>query len=472
MRQAITFKEWLPDQPQLSSDCLITAKNVLASPSGYRHFKTFAAGAATVPGGSASNAYAANSPTKGTNIVYISASDYYTSANGGAFTSRGGATVGAEGGMVQFDNLLIAVGTGHPAYKHTIGSASNMSTLASSGTAPGANVVGVIGRFVVIGDLLASTANSTQRASAIRWCGIDQPESWPDPNTATALAQQAGEQEMDLRFGQVTGIHGGDQHGVVLQAGSVTRMTYEGPPTVFRFDLIDETNGSIFNRGSIRVGGLTYFISRNGFCRTDGVQVERIGLGKVDKFFWDSVNVGFARESLNTGFDPLNNQVQWAFPTAASATCNRLMSFNPDTGHWTYCDVALNNLVTPNRAIQGQATMLAIATGFLGDFSGTAGSATIETSDAEFNPGGRAFIDGIKPNIESSATAPAMSMRVGYRDSLDAAPTYTSATSVNAATGFGDFRVDSKYARAEFTVVGNFDKFPGMVASVEASSER
>jgi hypothetical protein len=472
VKRNVIFKEWAPDQPDLGAEVLINAQNVIPSASGYKCFKTFAATSSTAPSSVIDNAYAANSPSKGTNIVYVSAGDYYTSANFGAFTSRGGQTVGAEGGMVQFDDLLIAVGTGHFPYKHTIGSTSNVSTLAATGTAPACNVVGVINRFVVLGDLLTSTAASTQRANVLQWCAIDQPTNWPAPNSSTAIATQAGQQILESRYGQVMGIHGGDQFGTVLQVGAVTRMTYEGPPTVFRFDVLDNVNGSLFKKGSIQAGGLTYFISRNGFCRTDGVSVERIGVGKVDKFFWDSVNQSFASDRLNTGYDPLNNLVQWAFPTEASNTCNRLMSFNPDTSQWSYCDVALSHLVTPNKALASQQTMIALNSAFLGRMEGTAGSAVFETSDAEFNPSGRSYVDAVSPHVESSGTAPAMTVRLGYRDSLGTTPSYTSATSANSATGEANFRIDAKYVRAEITLTGNFDKATGFVAEVKPAGMR
>jgi hypothetical protein len=472
VKRNVIFKEWAPDQPDLGAEVLVNAQNVIPSASGYKCFKTFAATSTTAPATVIENAYAANSPSKGTNIVYVSAGDYYTSANFGPFTSRGGATLGAEGGMVQFDDLFIAVGEGHVPYKHTIGSTSNVSTLAATGTAPACNVVGVINRFVVLGDLLTSTLASTQRANVLQWCAIDQPTNWPEPNSATAIATQAGQQILESRYGQIMGIHGGDQFGVVLQVGAVTRMTYEQPPTVFRFDVLDNINGSLFKKGSIQAGGLTYWISRNGFCRSDGVNVERIGVGKVDKFFWDSVNQSFADDSLNTGYDPLNNLVQWAFPTAAGTTCNRLMSFNPDTAQWSYCDVALSHLVTPNKALASQQTMIALNSAFLGRMEGTAGSAVLETSDAEFNPSGRSYVDAISPHVESSGTAPAMTVRLGYRDSLGTTPSYTSATSANSATGEANFRIDAKYVRAEITLTGNFEKATGFVAEVKPAGLR
>lgn len=276
----------------------------------------------------------------------------------------------------------------------------------------------------------------------------------------------------------MTGIHGGDQHGVILQSGGVTRITYVGPPVVFQFDLISNDIGCIYRRASIRAENYTYFLSKSGFCRTDGVGIERIGAGKVDRFFLDALHTSEAQ--IMASYDPMNKLVMWAYPTSAgsASTCNRLLAFNTETSQWTYADVTLESLITPGRGLSGSyatGTVMAFNSGssmVLGKFQGTAGSAVFETSDAEFNPGGRAYVDGIKPNVESSGTAPAMTVRVGYRDDLGTTPSYTSATSANAATGFADCRVDAKYHRAEITITGNFDRATGIVARMQESSER
>jgi hypothetical protein len=98
----------------------------------------------------------------------------------------------------------------------------------------------------------------------------------------------------------------------------------------------------------------------------------------------------------------------------------------------------------------------------IGTFSATAGTAILATGDMEFNEGGRAYVDGVKPHIESSGTAPAVSVRIGTRNDLGTAPSYTSATSLNSRTGYANFRADAKYHRSEVTIVGNFEKTTGM----------
>lgn len=100
--------------------------------------------------------------------------------------------------------------------------------------------------------------------------------------------------------------------------------------------------------------------------------------------------------------------------------------------------------------------------GRLSTFTGTPGAAVLETGEMELNEGGRAFLDAVKPHVESSGTAPAVTVAIGYRDDLSASQTYTSEASANSRTGFANFRVDSKYARIRTTITGTFEKATGL----------
>lgn len=471
---SIVYKEWLPDQPELGNPGLIVAHNCWPTEAGYTDFNPLNSSGPTLPVTGVSCSFVASGATKGSAELYVAAGDIYTSVNGSAFTSRGGSTTGGFGGFAQYEDLVIAVGESHTAFKRTAGSSSNFSTLnASADTLRSANVVGVVGQFVVMGDFLntAFSANSLQSPNEIQWCSIDQPTLWPTPNSATAIATQAGSQIMPVGYGAVRGIHGGDQFGVVLQVSAVSRMTYEGPPTVFRFDVLDSNNGSYFKRGSIRINGVTYFISRNGFCRTNGVEVERIGQGKVDRYFWDTFSGD--PDSLQVGHDPVNNLFLCAYPqsTDVSTTCSALIAMHLGSQTWSVANQVLDELITPGGGVASTSSthgIRAIAPGgTVGAFAATAGTATFETGEFELNEAGRAFIDGVKPNVESSGTAPSMVCRIGYRDSLGTSPTYTATTTPNTRTGVANFRVDAKYLRLETQITGNFEKATGVEFDAE-----
>jgi hypothetical protein len=471
---AIVYKEWLPDQPDLGNPGLIVALNCLPTEAGYTDFNPLNNSGPIATGSSLSGAFVASGATKGSAVLYVAGGEIFTSNNGGAFTSRGGSTVGGFGGFAQYENLVIKVGEAHTAFKHTVGSTSNVSTLnASADTLRPASVVGVVGDFVVMGDFLSLgfSAGSTQSPNEIQWCSIGQPTLWPTPNSATAIATQAGSEFMPVGYGAIRGIHGGDQFAVVLQVSGISRMTYEGPPTVFRFDVIDDTIGSYFKNGSIRIGGVTYFISRNGFCRTDGVSVDRFGQGKVDRYFWDTYSGDI--DAVHVGYDQANNRFLCAYPQATDigTTCSALLAFHLGSQSWSVANTSLARLVTAGGGVASTSPgfgFRAIATaGTVGSFAATAGTATFETGEFELTEAGRTFLDGVKPNVESSGTAPSMVCRVGYRDSLGATPTYTSTAAPHTRTGVANFRVDAKYLRIETQITGNFEKATGVEFDAE-----
>jgi hypothetical protein len=481
VRTSIVFKEWAPDQPDLGTETLIRAHNVIPSSSGYKPFRPLDTSLGTI-GGIAKASYVSAGYVKAENNVYAwDGTNFYVGAS--SFVTRGVSTsnsAGDGGAFTQYEDLILFAGGNIPK-KHTAGSASNFSTMASSGTAPPGSCIGVIGQFVLIGDIFdATTAN--RAPSGLQWSAIDDPGNWPTPGSATAIATQSGYQELEMRYGRINGIHGGDQHGVILQDTAVTRMTYVGPPAVFQFDTISNSIGCIYKNGSLKSGEWIYFTSRLGPCRTNGVSVERIGAGKVDDYLSSSVTSVFD-VGVKVGYDYQNKNVLFSYTTVtatAGSTANSLIIFNEDTASWTSADASLVNLVTPGGGSDDSVVTRAMmafsssttSSSILGYFQATAGSAVFETADSEINPGGRAYIDGAKLNIESSGTAPALSTRIGYRDDLGTTPTYTSAASANSATGFANFRADAKYHRAEFTVTGNFQKVTGAVFSGKPSGQR
>lgn len=462
-----SFGEWLPDLPELANPGLVTAKNVLPSTAGYSAFLPLSTALGTLTASGVLGAINALGATKGASYVYAFGSDgnFWVAGNGGAstFATKGSSSSSANEKFTQFDNIVIGVNSAALPMSHTVGSASNFATLSAS--APKANTIGVINKFVVLGDLVDTAA--TSRPSVISWSGIDAPTNWPPPNSATAIAVQSGEQEMPLEFGPVVDILGGDQYGVVMQTNGISRMTYEGPPVVFRFDVIDATEGSYFVFGAVQVGRLIYFLSVKGFCMTDGVSVQRIGDGKVDRFFWENFYQNAGTAILSSGYDPIDELVYWAFPTSAPGTANdTIIIYNPRTSKWTYASQSVQKLVSSGAAFGQPPVHIGGfnvgSSAIFGRFNATAGAATLTTGDLELNPGGRAYVDGVKPNIESTGTAPAITVRVGTRSDLGTAPTYTATTTPTTRTGFADFRLDAKYHRAEVQIVGNFDKAVGI----------
>lgn len=459
---SIVYKEWLPDQPELGNIGLIRALNVLPIEGGYSPFLPLDTSLGTLGAtGTDLSGFMATGATKGARYVFAFANGtYYESTSGSAtFTARGTNTQSSRQSFAQYEDLVIATSEDNfPKFK-TLGSASNFQVLTNTETAPPANLVAVIGQFVVLGDL-------ENAQNSVRWSSIDQPRSWPAPGSATAIASQAGQQDLKLAFGQVNAIHGGDQFGIILQAHCVTRMSYIGPPAVFEFDEISVEQGSIFQHGSCEFNGWVYFVSSKGVCRTNGVGVENIGAGKVDKYIAGSNRVRCAVDS-KAGL------VYFAYANSgfAGAGTDHILVYNPLTNGFTEASQNLLEMVTTRAPLGALPTPIwgfssAGASCILGSFQATAGSAILENGEAELTEAGRTYIDGIKPHVESSGTAPAIGIRIGTRNDLNTTPSYTSTAGPNSRTGFANFRAatgvtEAKYHRVEVNITGNFKKASG-----------
>jgi hypothetical protein len=462
---SIVFKEWLPDQPELGNPGLIRAENVIPGDGGYEPYNPFTIGSAgsNTVGSQLIHGGIATVSDAGVQYLFVqSGAAIYEAANNGInWTALSTVTTGSVS-FVQYDELVIATGSNMTARAKTIGSVTGITALATSGSPPLASVIGTIGQFVVLGDL----DNGDQIPHGVQWSSIDQPRNWPTPGSATAIASQSGMQELGQQYGKVQAIHGGDQFGVILQEGAVTRMTYVGPPAVFQFDTIDNRQGSFFKQGSIRVGGITYFVSRDGFYKTDGVSVVAIGDGKVDKFFWDSWS-GNGADNCCWGYDSTRNVLYFGASFTASANLDSIFVYNVVTGQWSYARETdgFRQFITaaPGTAYMGDVYGFSAGTEKIcGTFSGTPTEAVLETGEFEANEGGRTFIDAVKPHVESSGTAPSVTVSVGYRDSLGASVSRTTEAAPNSRTGFANMRADAKYHRIRETVTGNFKKATGL----------
>lgn len=467
MIQTILFKEWLPDLPEFNNPGLLEATNTLPANDGYIPFLPLNASGSTAPG-SIYGAFVANGATKGASYHYIAADRYYSLTGGGStagsYSTRGSLVPDSDASIfTQYENIVfVAGGDNHRLAQQTMGAVSPgvFNNFVAITTAPYADVVGVVGQFVVAGSLYdeSATTPSASKSNYIRWSSIDQPAEWPTPGSSTAIASQSGEQALYAEFGPVKAIHGGDQFGVVLQSKAVTRMTYIGGTAVFQFDQIDSVNGSLYQKGSVKVGGLVYFISAAGFCRTNGSAVERIGAGKVDNLWAASTATSY----ISAAYDPWNELVCFG-------NGSKVFYFNPLTNWWTVCNQGHVILVTPGiNPSQPRYLVGYDASSVLGDFAATAGAAVFTVGEAELSPGRFSRVSGVKPMVSGAST---VTVALGTRNDQSTAVSYTAETTPTTRTGFSDFRSEARYHRARVTITGSFTKAIGVeVDAVESGA--
>lgn len=460
----VIFKEWLPDQPDLNNPGLTEALNVLPLEGHYAAYQPFTTGSGTTAfaaviaptvSGAVNGAFIGDLGT-GSNL------SFYATQAGTIFTFAGSwITVGSFAAQsywqfAQYRDRTIAVAGQQVPVQATIGSSSAFTTLASIGTAPAANAIGVIGQFVMLGGFSAGY-------SSVQWSGIDDESAWPTPNSATAIAMQSGRQDLDSRGGVVTGIYGGDQFGIIAQRGHMTRATYVGGNTVFQFDPIDKTAGSYFPFGGVLAGRLLYYVGLDGFFRTDGVSAERIGKGKVDRYFWNSVTSTFDSPLVIAAYDYVNRLVMWAWPTGvAPSSSGNLLIFSESTGRWTRATDSLHRIFTapPAHSTVSQPVWAVSTANRMGQLAGAPGTAIITTGETEPNPGGFSRISGVKPLVDQTINA--VTVAFGTRNDRTSAVTFSAETTANSRSGFANSRSEARYHRARLTIAGTFNAAQGL----------
>lgn len=464
----ITFKDWLPDQPELNNPGLTDAKNCLPVSGTYESF------APLVNSGDA----LANRPL-GAIEIYLPASNtryvyagQTTSAQQqlvalGTWTNVSSATYNAATTweFVQFNELVFATNYANVPQYQTVGAAS-FTAAAVTGQAPRARRIARVHQFIVLGDT-NDTANGA-RPYRIQWSSIDAPTDWPTPGSATAIAAQAGEQFLDSSWGPVNAITTGDQFGIVMQRGGLNRMTYVGGNVVFQFDKIAGAMGLFLPHSVVEVNGVWYYLSEAGVCATDGVSGVFLGYGKVDKTFFNTAVLASFEERVYGAVDPKRKLIKWCFPTTAGGTPDRLLILNYEEKRFSYATQTCNCLVSaPGDADTPRYIRAFDETHRVAKFTGTPGTAILTTGEMEPNPAGFSSVQGIKPLVD--VTLNACTVAIGSRNNRTDAVSYTSEITANSRTGFANFRTEAKYHRARLTIAGTFNAAQGIEYQADAS---
>lgn len=458
----IRFTEWLPDLPDLDNPGLIEAHNVHFVDGAYRPFRPL----------STSTTYAAltTKPLGGIvleDFTFVGTGDSLKkSVNAlGSWTdvsSASQATTTAPWQFARFDDWIIAANLDNTPYRATTG--GSFTTLASTGTAPKAKVVGKIGRFIFLGHTNDGTDTVEYR---VQWCAIDEPTKWPTPGSSTAQSLQAGEQFLNPEWGAVQAILGADQFGLIFQEGGITRASYHGGDTVFQFDEISN-DGLAFARGIVQAGRLWFYISKAGIFVTNGVESTPVGVNKVDRYFWDNFWAGTS-DQVHAAVDVNRKVIYWAYQAelvSSGTKATEILAYNYEAQKFSRCSQELTLLLSdPQADPTTNLSFVAFDTSFVGKrFTGSAGTAKLTTGEFELNPGARTFVQGIKPLVSwPTGVTVNETVALGTRNDQDADNvTFTSESTPNARTRFAGFRSDARYHRARLTLTGSFDEAMGL----------
>lgn len=196
----------------------------------------------------------------------------------------------------------------------------------------------VRGFLVAINHVQGSGGGATVR-NGVSWSQGGDPEGWPDPTLASSFAVLRGRTQL-VGGGQlqriIPGINGAD--AIIFGESKIWRMTFIGPPAVWDFQIIADSEGTSMPTTVISSGDFIYFHGLRGWMRTDGVNFEPVGAGKVDRAFNRSDVLGGAFRlnavsllDVNLGIraalsgDPITDRlVLWTYQTGGELALEAL----------------------------------------------------------------------------------------------------------------------------------------------------
>lgn len=459
----IPFAEWAPDRPDLG-DTAREASGVIPEKDGYRPFKTLAtiSSALTARAQGAAWFRGADGTTK--NFAGDATKLYLLSGTAWSDVSRlaGGAyAVDGTGNwrFAQFGTLAYATNGVDALQSFDLATGTNW--IAAAGSPPIGGFIATIRRFL----FLANIAGYPQR---LNWSGDNNSGTWA--SSATTLADY-----QDLPDGgAITGLLGGEV-GVAFQENAITRVAFEGSPTVFRFDKIATDLGATIVNSLAGWGSLGFFCHRSGFQMVQSAQqIVPIGRDRVDRWFWSCVDQGNLHR-CTSAIDPVNSLYMMSFPTGSSGTPAEILIYNWKADRWAHvavtCEMIYSGATQQVWTLEDLDTFSTLEAvpysldssywtgvrqlllaGFYtdhkyGTFSSSNAAAQIDTQEAQFIPGRRAKILRARPMVDGGSPQ----IAVGTRATQQAAVGWTTARSM-IADGSVPLRAEGRYARFRATV--------------------
>lgn len=489
----VPFGEWLPDHPDFQNGGALTAKNVIPDFRSYRPFPSLTTFSTSL-GGRCIGAFVGRDKAGNyynyagdASALYVLAGVSWTSTTrlvGGAY-----ATASDEfWEFTQFGELVIGVnGYADDPQAISVGGAN----FAALGGAPvRAKHIASVRDFVMMGNLSGNP-------QMVRWSAINNATSWT-ANPATL----ADFQELPGDHGHVQKVIGGE-YATIFQERAIYRATFVGSPLVFQFDKVQTNLGAYAPQSVVSYRNTVFFLAEDGFQMFDGTQVLPIGVGKVDRTFFDDLDANYFYRIV-AEVDPVRRLVAWAYPGSGNVggNPNRILLYHWPSQRWSRIEdldiefikrmvtgsVTLDGLdaffssidaVTPEldslRWVAGQFLFSAFNSGHrLAQFNGSSMAATVDTPELQLSKRGDnplTYVIEVHPIAEGLSAS--YQIAVGNRRTLTQSASFTAATSPVSA-GAVQVRNTNRYHRFRLTTTSatEFTHIQGVDVTVRQDGER
>jgi hypothetical protein len=371
-------------------------------------------------------------------------------------------TLTAQWTFTQFGQKVIAANGQDKLQSWTVGSSSNFADLAAA--APTAQFVTTVRDFVVAG-------KTSTYPNRLYWSDINDETDW-----TPGVASQSDTQDIP-DGGEIRGITGGE-FGIILLERSIVRMSYIGAPLFFQFDNVTTALGCYESRSVVRYGGITYFLSDDGFYMTDGQSVKPIGSERVDRWFFDFCDPD-QLDQMSAAVDPINKTVSWGFTDIFAN--KQLLVYNWSTDKWSHGDTTadyISTIATSGTDLEALSALYPtldtvpasldsriwtggrlLAGGVSGakiiSFGGSNLTATLQTGDIE-TQGLETLATLARPIIDGGSCTVA----IASRKRLDGNISYASPVAADSDNRVS-LRSRGKYHRLSFVPTGNWSSLVG-----------
>jgi len=174
-----------------------------------------------------------------------------------------------------------------------------------------------------------STFNGIQDPLLIRWCDINNYDSW-----IGTPVNQAGSYRIPKGSRIIQCIQG-PQQGLIWTDLGVWAMQYVNLPDVYNFNEIGNGCGLIGRKAAGSINGVIYWMGQSQFFRLSGGGIEPIFCPIWDVIFQDldKTNLEKIRFAANSNF----GEVAWFYPTMGNGgEINAYAKYNVALGQWDY----------------------------------------------------------------------------------------------------------------------------------------
>lgn len=374
--------------------------------------------------------------------------------------------------FAQFGRDVIAASWENPLQVSPVNGAAFDDLLVST-RQPSARHIAVVNRsWVVLGN--CTDAVDGPRNTRVWWLARDDATD-ADPDQLT----QCDFEDLDTADGQIERIIG-SEFGTIIMTKAIWRMTYEGPPTGYRFDRLVQSRGAMAAGSVVWFGRQAFFLDEDGFYAFDGVQTTPVGEGKVNRTVLARLNRASAGW-ISAAVYPAQSVVVWGIPSS-DGEVSRIYLFNWKTGRWAEADVEIQSvfsavsspLFTDDAAVADlimdelpQSAWLLDGPEFLGGvttfgavsrdnsmqfFSGVSMEATIDTAEQEPSPGLRSSVISARPVVDG---APQCFVTALTRESQGDVLAASAEVGLNLI-GSANVRAQGRYHRLRVRVPGGF----------------